>query len=122
MNIRSWDVAIATGCWKQSALIKLQHIDFPYMNLPIATADDHIERCEIINIAIKRSKQHYCNNSYGQVIYVGDREWDYRAAQELGIGFIGIGKVLGEANLNIPVINDYKHGKLIDLLKRINAT
>jgi len=116
INMKLWDVAIATGCWKQSALIKLQHIHFPYMDLPIATSDDHIERREIINIAIKRSKQHYSKNAYDQVIYVGDRQWDYRAAQELGIGFIGMGDALRKANLNIPVINDYKHGKLIDLL------
>lgn len=117
-QIEDWDTAIATGGWENSALMKLKCAEIDYQGSPLATGDDHIERREIINIAIEKSKRHYAKDSYDQVIYVGDRHWDYRAAQDLGIRFIGIGHELRKANLNIPIIIDYMDDSLVDLLGR----
>lgn len=122
LNLNRWDISIATGCWKQSALIKLEHINFPYLNIPIASGDDDVDRHEIIRVAIERSQKHYDKSSYDQVIYVGDRQWDYRAAQNLGIGFIGIGHTLRNNKFNIPVIDDYMNGSLISLLNHHTGT
>lgn len=45
--------------------------------------------------AIEQSKNYY-QEDFLDVVYVGDRHWDYIAAQQLGINFIGIGKELSK--------------------------
>jgi len=116
LQTKHWDTAIATGGWQKSALMKLRHAKIDHQGTPIATGDDHIERHEIIKIAIERAKQHYSKNSYDRIIYVGDREWDYKAAQYLGIGFIGMGHALRKTHFNIPMMRDYRDGHFLDLL------
>lgn len=91
-----WDIGIATGGWQKSALLKLKTAHIPYEGIPIAHSDDHIERDQIISIAIDRAKNHYKRSSYNKVIYLGDRTWDKKAANKMGIGFIGIGDELGK--------------------------
>ncbi len=113
----NWDTAIATGGWQTSARMKLKHAAIDYKQSPFASGDDHIERYEIINIAIERAKQHYNKTMYDQVVYVGDRSWDFRAAQELQIGFIGVGDALKKEAFPIPIINDYCDDSLIELLR-----
>ena len=90
-----WDVAIATGGWKKSAVLKLKTAQIQYQNAPIAHSDDHFEREKIISIAINRAEQFYQKPSYEKVIYVGDRVWDKKAANQLKVDFIGIGSELG---------------------------
>ncbi len=89
-----WHVAIATGGWLGSAVLKLEHANIPHVNIPKAYGNDHIERAEIIKIAVSRAKQAYGVDDYQQTIYVGDRLWDYHAATRLDIGFIGVGDEL----------------------------
>lgn len=116
-NLGNWDIAIATGCWLTSAIMKLTHANLPHKNIPLASGDDHIERSEIINIVIDRSKSHYQKEHYNQVVYVGDRMWDYRAATKLGLNFIGIGKEFVDSGLTtIPLINDYLGNHFFDCL------
>lgn len=90
-----WDTAIATGGWEKSAILKLKTAQIQYQNSPIAHSDDHFEREKIISIAINRAEQFYKKPSYGKVIYIGDRVWDKKAANNLTIGFIGIGSEFG---------------------------
>lgn len=91
-TLGNWNIAIATGAWNESALIKLTTAKIPHTNIPLATSSEHIERSEIIKIAIERAKEIYQIQNYNHVIYVGDRKWDLLAAKTLNIGFIGIGE------------------------------
>ena len=122
LKTQRWDTAIATGGWEKSALMKLKYASIDYQNSPVASSDDHIERHEIIKVAIERSKQHYNKKLYDYVVYIGDRHWDYKAAQELGIGFIGIGDELRKAQLKEPIIDNYINGSLVSLLNSYAAT
>ncbi len=119
-NIGNWDIAIATGAWQTSAIMKLTHANLPFKNIPLASSDDHIERSEIINIVINRSKAHYKNAYYKNIIYVGDRMWDYRAATHLGLNFIGIGEELANAKITALTITDYLSNHFLNYLKEIS--
>ena len=116
-----WDIVIATGGWETSALLKLRSANIPHQTIPIAHSDDHMERKNIISIAIERSQNHYKKCDYTKVIYVGDRLWDKCAAMDLGIGFIGIGDDLGKlAEKDFVYISDYVDMKLENYLLNLS--
>lgn len=111
-----WDIAIATGGWKESALLKLQTASIPHAAIPIANSNDHAEREQIIAIAIERSRAHY-KKSYSKIIYIGDKLWDWVAAKNLNIHFIGIGDELGSINnKDFSHIQDYTNAMLERIL------
>jgi len=85
-----WRVAIATGGWKVSARFKLASAGLPVDGIPWANADDAYDRVEILRTAIQRAGQHYHQDTFEKVVYIGDGVWDVRAAKALGIGFIGL--------------------------------
>jgi beta-phosphoglucomutase-like phosphatase (HAD superfamily) len=85
-----WHIAIATGGWKVSARFKLASAGLPVDSIPWASADDAHDRVEILRTAFQRAGQHYCQVSFGKVVYIGDGVWDVRAAKALGIGFLGL--------------------------------
>lgn len=108
-----WDVAIATGGWEKSAMLKLKTAQIQYQNAPIAHSDDHFEREKIISIAINRAEQFYKKPSYQKVIYVGDRVWDKKAANNLKIDFIGVGSELELIdNKDFMHISNYSNARL----------
>lgn len=114
----NWDVAIATGGWHESAVMKLDSAEIPYHNIPMSHAGDHFERKDIIMTAVSRAKHFYNKNHYHQITYVGDRLWDLKATQILGIDFIGVGKHLGSLNQrNFFHIDDYETNSFIGYLK-----
>jgi phosphoglycolate phosphatase-like HAD superfamily hydrolase len=80
-------VAIATGCWRETAHFKLTATGFPFTAKAFACASDRHRRADIIRLAAERA-----GVPIEHAIYVGDGEWDLRAARELGIPFIGVGK------------------------------
>ena len=47
-------VAIATGGWRKSALLKLETAGFSELACPVATADDAYDRREIMSIALSQ--------------------------------------------------------------------
>ena len=47
---------------------------------------------------------------------MGDRPWDYHAAQKINIGFVGIGSELSEQNLNAPLVENYAANMFLDIL------
>lgn len=111
-QLANWHLAIATGGWKQSALFKLDSANIAHAEIPKAYADDHVERIEIINTAIKHAQTRNGINQYQQIIYVGDRLWDKRAAEQLNIGFIGVGSEFS-CNNQIFRITDYKNESIL---------
>lgn len=87
---KQWTVAIATGCWKASGLLKLQSAGINSEGIPAAFSEDAISREDIIKTALARTKNTYRLTDLEKIVYVGDGIWDARAAKKLGIGFIGI--------------------------------
>jgi len=85
-------VAIATGGWRRSALLKLKTSGIPHDGLPAAFADDAHPRETIIRIARQRAADAVglSADSLGAGVYVGDGLWDLRASGVLGMGFVGI--------------------------------
>lgn len=114
-----WDIAIATGCWRDSALIKLNYGGIVHHDRPLANADDHLERTSIILTAVERAKAHYQRQAYQEVIYVGDRMWDHNATAALKIGFVGVGHELADKQLAnmIAHIDNYQDMQLTSLLR-----
>ena len=85
-----WQVAIATGGWKVSARFKLTSARLPVDAFPWASADDALDRADILRTVIRRAGKHYGQDGFEKVVYVGDGIWDVRAAKVLGIGFLGL--------------------------------
>ena len=84
------DVAIATGGWRLSALLKLETSKLNVNGIPVFTCDDSPSRTEIMRIALSQ-----LGNVYESVTYFGDAEWDRRACETLGWEFIPVGSGLG---------------------------
>ena len=91
---RGWGVALATGAWRPSALVKLRGAGIPHEGVPLASASDHWARAEIIRRAVQAASA-----AAAPVVYIGDGIWDGRAAKALGYGFLGIGKGTRAADL-----------------------
>ena len=83
---RGWSVAMATGAWRPSALVKLRGAGIPHDGVPLASASDHWARAEIIRRAVAA-----ISPRPARVVYVGDGIWDGRAARALGYSFLGVG-------------------------------
>ncbi len=84
-----WKVAIATGCWADSAFFKLRQAEIQF-KFPFASCEDSISRDEIVHCAIEKAKIYYDCNNISSVVYVGDGVWDVATARNLGIGFVGV--------------------------------
>lgn len=87
---QQWAVGIASGCWKSSALLKLQSAGISSVGILAAFSEDAISREDIITTALVRIKNQYGLRDLEKIVYVGDGIWDARAARKLGIGFLGI--------------------------------
>ena len=88
-----WRVAVATGCWRESALLKLT-AGLPgaldWEAVPLASADDCVPRTEIVETALARARAVY--GDIGRAVYLGDALWDVRACAALGLPFVGVGR------------------------------
>ncbi|MDH3614542.1 MAG: HAD family hydrolase [Gammaproteobacteria bacterium] len=82
-------VAIATGGWHASALLKLETAGLSEFDFPIATSDDAFDRVEIMRIALSR-----LGSTFESITYYGDGPWDRDASYELGWNFIAVGPAL----------------------------
>lgn len=82
-------VALATGCWRRSAVLKLRTAGLLFDDLPLATADDAMERIAIMQHALDSLA-----GPVGSVTYFGDGIWDQRACSELGWQFRPVGPTL----------------------------
>lgn len=82
-------VAIATGGWRASALLKLETAGFGVFDVPIVTSDDAYDRKEIMRIALSQ-----LGVSFSSVTYYGDGPWDRDASHQLGWNFVAVGSAL----------------------------
>jgi len=81
------NVAIAAGCWRETAHFKLKAAGFDLSDIPFACASDCYSRAEIISLAAQRA-----GIPVNRAVYVGDGVWDLKATQQLEIPFIGVGR------------------------------
>ncbi len=82
-------VAIATGGWRLSAMLKLDSAGFDVGGVPIATSDDHFDRTGIMRLALSQLKV-----EFESITYFGDGEWDREASAALGWRFVPVGPTL----------------------------
>ena len=114
-----WRVAMATGAWRPSALVKLRGAGIPHEGVPLASASEHPARAEIIRTAVQATS----GSREEPVVYLGDGVWDGKAAKSLGYGFVGVategqGDRLRDAGADV-VIEDFSEARaLIDALGR----
>jgi phosphoglycolate phosphatase-like HAD superfamily hydrolase len=80
-------VAIATGCFEESARFKLECCGLQLDRYPYATSSDPPRRSDIIPLAARRA-----GFGLGSSIYFADAAWDVQVCAELGIPMIGIGR------------------------------
>ena len=114
-RLRSLDgegIAIATGCWHNEALFKLQASGLAVDGIPMATSDDDKNRKRIMQMAVDKARNFYSCSSFERIAYIGDGPWDYQEARSLGYGFIGIGPRL-QATQDSPI--DHWHSDFRDL-------
>jgi phosphoglycolate phosphatase-like HAD superfamily hydrolase len=86
-----WATAIATGCWRESALLKLRAANIDIDGIPAAYAEDGLAREEILLAAVSRSLDQYRVRSFAKVVSIGDGLWDVRTARRLDFAFLGVG-------------------------------
>lgn len=79
-------IAVATGGWRRSALLKLESTGINIEGIPVATCDDSPSRTEIMRTALSK-----IGSDFECVTYFGDAEWDRRACQDLGWHFVAVG-------------------------------
>lgn len=85
-----YDLAIATGCWDETATLKLNIAGIDYEDIPLATSSHSVSRTGIIEHAISLAKNQYQVADYKSIVYIGDGLWDVKATNELKLPFIGI--------------------------------
>ena len=84
-------VAIATGGWAETALIKLAAIGVNLDGIGFASSSDAHQRTKIMDLAAQRALRGVVPTTR---TYLGDGAWDQRASAELGYRFIAIGRAL----------------------------
>jgi len=88
---RDWRIALCTGAWSASARLKLASAGFA-SDLPLASCDNDISREAILRHGIELA-----GGADDIIVSFGDAPWDVRAAANLGLPFIGIGRRSGAA-------------------------
>ena len=96
------EIGIATGGWGHTAKMKLEAAGLPISEVPMSSGDDAHSRTEIMRICAREM-----GSSISDFIYVGDGEWDLKAAEELGWKFIGVGRrLMGKCEIWVPDLSD----------------
>jgi len=83
-------VALATGGWRASAILKLESADFDLDGIGLFTSDQEYDRSRIMLSALDRPE-----SDYSSITYYGDGPWDRTACKRLGWKFVAVGRSLG---------------------------
>ncbi len=87
-QIENLSLSIATGGWRETALMKLESADIDVRDIPIASSSNHFSRTEIMKIA----RENAIGKNRVSCTYFGDGEWDKKACEELGFNFVLVGE------------------------------
>jgi len=83
-------VAIITGGWAPTAILKLQTARLAVNGLVIATCEDDETRSSIIRSATIFAAAERGTPGFSSRVVIGDGIWDARAARSVGAGFLGV--------------------------------
>ena len=86
-----WALALATGAWREAALLKIGRSGLDVHGLPAAYGEDGPSRQGIVSAAIARARAQAGGDEFGHIVCVGDGVWDVQTATSLGLPCIGIG-------------------------------
>ena len=116
-----WALAVASGCWRGSGLMKLRAAGLELGDVPAAFAEDGESREEILSAALARAGEFYGTGSFERVVSLGDGLWDVRAARNLGCPFVGVARGARAKRLRAAgashVVGDFKdYGRLMRCL------
>lgn len=122
----SYVISLATGCWSDSARLKMASAGMCYDAYPAASCDDALERDSIIKLSMQRATSQFGGSRVSSV-YVGDGVWDAWACRKAGIPFIGIGAGARAEKLAaagaVVVLRDFSDSDLfLDSLDRVAQT
>ncbi|WP_087016915.1 HAD family hydrolase [Thaumasiovibrio subtropicus] len=84
---KEYTLSIATGGWRESALLKLASAGFDVSDLVIGTSNDHHERIEIMKTALRGADP----KNQWPVTYFGDAQWDIDACETMQINLVIVG-------------------------------
>ena len=93
-----WFFAIATGGWKESALLKLRTAQIGIGEAPFASSDEICAREDILRAVINKAEKFH-PEPFERIVYVGDATWDVATAIEMGLPFVGIASGLRRQQL-----------------------
>lgn len=88
---QDWVIALATGCWRASAEMKLSAANIQLQHKPAGFAEDGPARETIVTAAMQRASAHYQQTNFERIVSVGDGVWDVKTAINLELPFVGIG-------------------------------
>lgn len=110
----------ATGAFRKPAKLKLDQLGVPHKRQQLVACNQYHSREQIVAKAIENAKKIYGVDEFENVISIGDGVWDFKAAQSLGLQFVGIGKENKDALLMLGATKHYNHFqnlKLNDLME-----
>ena len=85
-----WSYAIATGGWRESALLKLRTVRVEIDGVPFASSDQAYSRVAILQAVIEEARRAH-STPFAHTVYIGDAAWDVRTAAEMRLPFVGVG-------------------------------
>lgn len=98
-------ISMATGGWRDTALLKLSSAGFQTSDLLLASSDNHYARTQIM----QHARQLADGDSRMPVTYFGDGKWDKTASHQLGWNFV----LVGSATTHQQTILDFNDRKKI---------
>lgn len=108
-SMENVSLSLATGGWYETAILKLNAAGINYSGIPIASANDHSDRTEIMKMAATRAG----HGSSIPYTYFGDAIWDQNACKQLGLNFILVGNKIDHT----PAITNFNEiDKLLSLI------
>jgi phosphoglycolate phosphatase-like HAD superfamily hydrolase len=108
----NYAIVYATGSFDLPARIKLEHCNLPFIDDLLVSSNIYETREQLLSESITKAQKYFNVNQFTKIIALGDGIWDLKAAQNMNIGFIGIGKVNKELLLNHGadiVFDDYSN-------------
>jgi phosphoglycolate phosphatase-like HAD superfamily hydrolase len=97
-NLSRLNIALsfATGCWRDSALLKLKETGYNINSSLVSSSDNSIKRKQIMLNSLEKAKKYYKIKNIEKIYYFGDGFHDFKACEKLGWNFIGIGEKVKE--------------------------
>lgn len=86
-----WGVMFATGGIRSVSRRKLRAVGIGFAEEMLVTSSEFASRRDLVEAAVSRAMQIHDIPAPLAVISMGDGLWDLRVAEELGLGFVGVG-------------------------------